>query len=551
MSGLREGPVGNIWFTPEWSGAAQERVEDALNERISLGAYAGGVVDASVALNAATAAGKAVYLPAGEYRLSAPLTKNNTASGEGLVLIGDGMDKTILLCDFSAPSMTGATAQGVINLPAVATLDYLRGTRISGLTIKPKAGTAHTNTHGILANCQFFPVFEHVRVLNMPGSGFYSPLRTDLSTNPDEYQNTLMQFRGCEFDGNEYGWYGESGLGCAGTHIHGSFIVNNRRSGIRAGGVLGIIENCAIGVNGISGSLAGVDTGGIIIDAMNGTTSRNWAVRNCEFESNYNANLWVRSCMGFESENLRLNAQTSGDGGATLRTPVQVLLGDAATSVRSARFKGDVSKSPPTWAASLAMYQLRGADTATTEVIEPVGSASADNSAGFVVLDATSTTGALDGVSMLRSGIWSQSRAWSRTPLARVYPSAGLSIPNATNTTIVCNTELVDNASAHNTATGVYTVPSVGLYRVAASFQVQTPVTGSVITLRVRRSGGTLAERKYVARGAAFETYAIEDIINCATAGDTLSVEIHQNTGASLTLDGGFSAGGITFERIG
>jgi hypothetical protein len=28
-------------------------------------------------------------------------------------------------------------------------------------------------------------------------------------------------------------------------------------------------------------------------------------------------------------------------------------------------------------------------------------------------------------------------------------------------------------------------------------------------------------------------------------------VEIHQNTGASLTLDGGFSAGGITFERIG
>lgn len=551
-----------VGFQQAGTGAVPRTMQDKGRDVVSvLDFYANGVsgvkvdptgaVESSAGFQAAVDTGKAVYVPTGDYWIGAAITKNNNAAGEGLVLTGDGMDKTVLLCDFSAASMTGSTAQGVINLHATVVSDYLRGTRISGLTIKPKPATAHTNTHGILANCQFFPIFEQVRVVGMPGSGFYSPLRTDLSANPDTYQNTLMQFRSCEFDGNEYGWYGESGLGCAATTLKGCYIANSRRSGVRGGGVLGVIENCAIAANGVSGTLAGVDTCGVIIDVMNGTTSRNWSVRNSEFESNYNANLWVRSCAGFESENLRLNSQVSTDAGVTVITPVQVLLGDAGTSVRSARFKGDVSKSTPAWAATLAMYKIRGADTATVDIIEPVGIASSDNTAGFVAFDTSTTTGALDGVHMLRAGIWSQSRSWSKEPLARVYASAGVVIPTGANTIIICNTELVDNASAHNSTTGTFTVPSVGIYRVTASFQTQTPVAAKTIILRIRRSGGALAERKYITRGEAFETYQIDDVINCATAGDTLTVEMNQNTGGNLTLDGGFTAGGITFERVG
>lgn len=366
-----------------------------------------------------------IYTPAGNWLFESPVTVDNNISGSpdpyypdkysaGLRWMGDGMARTQLFCGFSAPSLTGAAALGLINLPAVTPNKFRFGARISDLAIFPAGAIART--HGILISANFLPKIERVKVHLMPGSGVYSPLRTDIMIggvhNTDFYQNSnlvLEQFyaKAC----GQYGFYGESGGGCAGTSIRSSWFYDCYRSGIRMGGVLGEIDGCAIANCGSAGSLAGVDTGGVIIDNLAGNEARNFAIRRCEFESNQNVNLWVRSCFGLDSANLRLNSQFSGDGGVTLKAKTQVLIGGAGTAVRAAKFSGDVSKSNPTGALSalpLSMYKLQGSDVASVEIYEPTGTAGEDNSSGFVMLDTSLSAGVLDGVRMRRQGVWTQ-----------------------------------------------------------------------------------------------------------------------------------------------
>lgn len=365
------------------------------------------------------------YIPAGNWLFESPITYDNSVSGsadpyssdkyaEGVQIFGDGMGKTQLFCGFSAPSFSGAAALGLINLPAVTTDKYRLGARISDLAIYPAGSIA--KTHGILMSANFLPRIERVKVQLMPGSGFYSPLRTDLMIggvhNTDFYQNSnlvLDQFyaKAC----GQYGFFGESGGGCAGTSIRSSWFYDCYRSGIRIGGVLGEIDGCAIANCGVAGSLAGIDTGGIIIDNLAGAEARNFSIKRCEFESNHNFNLWVRSCFGLDSFNLRLNSQHSADGNVSLKSKVHVLLGGSGTAVRAAKFNGDVSKSNPTGPLSalpLSMYKLQGADVAGVEIYEPTGTAGEDNSSGLVLLDTSISTGTLDGVRMRRQGVWSQ-----------------------------------------------------------------------------------------------------------------------------------------------
>ena len=545
------------------TGAVARTTASKLQDSVSVkdfGAVGDGTTDDAAAIQAAINTGKQVFLPAGKYLVKSALTLNNnftsstdpfapTQFDSGLVMLGEGINKTQILCGFSAPALTGATAQGVINLPATVTGKYRLGTIVAELSIFPSGSI--TNTHGILMNANWYAEFNSVRVKGMPGNGFYSPLRTDLSAISDDYQNTVVKFDHCIFDGNYYGWYGESGLGCAATHLTGCLITNNSKSGVRISGVLGLIENCSIGANGNSGTLAGIDTCGIIIDVANaGAQSRNFAVKECEFESNYHANLWVRSCFGFVSENLRLNSQISlsPPSTANLTANIQVLLGDTGGSIRSAKFTGDVSKSPPTWAASLSMYQIYGADTAQVEIYNPYGSASVDNVSGFIVLDTSITTGALDGVRLLNNGIIKQSRSWSHTPLAQGYWASNLTIANNTPTTLVTDTENIDNTNS--LSAGIFTVPTVGNYRVAASIQVQAIAAAVQVYLRIRRSGGTIAQRNYTSTGAAYETFTISEIINCPNSTDTLSVEVSQLTGGNMTITGGAAVGGLSFNLI-
>lgn len=558
---------GGTILDPDASGAGRwERIySGAINVRW-FGAKGDGSTDDATAFNAALAISNDIYAPKGRYVLGAPITLDNLVTGSddpfspnqydaGIRLVGDGMNRTHFYAAFSAPAAAGATAQGLINLTASVVSDKRLGAVLQGFTIFPNSaigGGAITNTHGILINANFFARVEHVRVQSMPGSGIYAPVRTDISSNPDDYQNSVLYVRGSWFNANGlYGVYGESGPGMAATSLENSFFYNNGLSGARIGGVLLHIKNNGFAVNGEDGTLNDVNTCGLLIDALASTNPRNITVENNEFESNFNCNLWVRGASGFVGSNLRLNSQLSPDGGTTLNAPVQVLLGDTGTSVRSARFIANVSKSPPSGtgsSAAIAMYKIRGTDTAQVEIIEPVGIAASDNTSAFVPLDVTTTTGTLDGVRMIRAGIISSTRGHSRSPLLKAYNNASQVVGTGADTTVVFDTEIVDNAAAF--ASNTYTIPSLGFYKIRCDVRTQSPTTASTVVMRLRRGATALKERRFITTAAAFEHYVIEDVINGATAGDTFTCEINQNTGGDVTLDAGFLHNGLIIERI-
>jgi hypothetical protein len=106
MSGLRQGPIGDVWFTPDGVGGEQTLISAALNESVNVrhrGATGGGLVDEAEALQAAAnyaaSIGKSLYIPAGVYLVSTTVT-----IPAAVRVYGDGHAKSIL-----RPTITNGT----------------------------------------------------------------------------------------------------------------------------------------------------------------------------------------------------------------------------------------------------------------------------------------------------------------------------------------------------------------------------------------------------------------------------------------------------------
>lgn len=99
---------GSNWigYTPTGSGAvarsAQEKMRDSISVK-DFGAVGDGVANDTAAIQAAMNVGGTVWFPAGTYKITSPLTRSTT----GLVLIGAGIDATIIIAGstFSGASM--------------------------------------------------------------------------------------------------------------------------------------------------------------------------------------------------------------------------------------------------------------------------------------------------------------------------------------------------------------------------------------------------------------------------------------------------------------
>lgn len=117
------GGAAMVGYTPAGTGAVATTVQSKLRETVSVkdfGAVGNGVSDDTAAIQAAISTNKSVYIPAGDYKVTATLTKTN---GGSLTLFGDGIGVTNIvkyndsdLCQITNTSSGGVISFGEMSL---------------------------------------------------------------------------------------------------------------------------------------------------------------------------------------------------------------------------------------------------------------------------------------------------------------------------------------------------------------------------------------------------------------------------------------------------
>lgn len=246
-----------------------------------------------------------------------------------------------------------------------------------------------------------------------------------------------------------------------------------------------------------------------------------------------------------------------------------------ATPWDSANLASPASTTSPTFTGTPAAPTAT-AGTSTTQIA----------TTAFVLGQASSTMPAMDGAAAVGTGT-TFARAdhvhptdTSRAPLASptftgtvttaalsattlsasgndalVYQNAsGQSIPNASTTTVTNWTKLFDRVNANfNAATGVFTAPATGYYRVSATCQF-VATAGAVSNQMgwvVTANGAVVAQSPYLIEAAGSTPRAVSvDTIVSLSAGQTLTLGLYQNTGAALALSNTAANNWIAINRI-
>ena len=137
----------------------------------------------------------------------------------------------------------------------------------------------------------------------------------------------------------------------------------------------------------------------------------------------------------------------------------------------------------------------------------------------------------------------------TRIVAASYGSSAGQSIPNNTNTTVVFATKNLDTHNGMNTSTGVYTIQVPGTYRVYSSVMHTNNATGAR-RLLIQQSGSNKAYVEALPNASTNFSQVASCVIQ-AVAGDTLQVQVFQNSGGALSLITDATAVTFTIERLG
>jgi hypothetical protein len=318
------------------------------------------------------AAGRQVYLPSGTYIVKGTLSYVTNVQGvPGLKMYGDGIARSIIQC--TAPftmlssgciEMTGVDAT---HLNAYADGGWLRDLMVTA------SGSLPANMAGVSVLGQWRLKIERVRIINMPGDGVYWPLRTDISSNPDQYASVndfLLQDSIDSNNGN--GINEECGLCAAIVTIMNNRIGGNAKDGIVvAGHITNIIGNTIFG-NGSGAPSPSTakqipsDAGGTIeqltTDVANCVGGGVRVVRvqtgpiggvikgNGDFDSNCLYQVWLQSSAIWNIENNRFISH--GNGAVYTQTKlniptVAVKLGYGGTGVSSTAMRSNFIRSDP------------------------------------------------------------------------------------------------------------------------------------------------------------------------------------------------------------
>jgi hypothetical protein len=266
--------------------------------------------------------------------------------------------------------------------------------------------------------------------------------------------------------------------------------------------------------------------------------------------------------------------------GATLN-PVQLLNPAGSTSGQAILSTG--AGTAPAWgnvtatslgaqAANTVVANFTGASASPTAFAMPSCSTSSSalqytSGTGFAcnasINAATlggSALGTSGGTVPLLNGVntWAGNQAFSTftaSAMSRVVSSDTntQSIPNNTLTTITNWTAATNIGSNFVASTGVYTAPATGQYDVRAAFRASAVVVaaGAQFNIAVTVNGSVQCQS-----GSTYEnnvSTVMQANVSCivnATSGQTIVVQIFQNSGSAVSLDGGSATNWMQISRL-
>ncbi|WP_374488579.1 glycosyl hydrolase family 28-related protein [Zoogloea sp.] len=248
---------------------------------LDYGADPSGLRDSSPALNAAiaAAAGRPVILPAGKFRLDAPLRFSPTGSAHvpGLTLLGAGQHLTILQVRHSQ----GAA----ILLDQTPDRSYRFGQygMLAGFTLE---GMNVASGPAIRVSGAWRYQLEDLTVRYFKGNAIEVPWRGDIHTNPDAWQTTLRMSR-VTLDYNQgWGVYSEAATG---------FLLNADDLMVRLNGAGGL--NLTGSARIVGGAIAWNYGPGVVIRKQqpSGANPQISILERIEFDGNTDAHLKVEA----------------------------------------------------------------------------------------------------------------------------------------------------------------------------------------------------------------------------------------------------------------
>lgn len=130
--------------------------------------------------------------------------------------------------------------------------------------------------------------------------------------------------------------------------------------------------------------------------------------------------------------------------------------------------------------------------------------------------------------------------------------SSGQSIPNSVATTLIMANENYDTHNAHDTSTGVFSVPEAGKYSCSCryTFASFTPANQS-LTAQIVKNGVLAAENFYTV-GTTANTYSQQVTFNDAlVTGDQIRCAAFQNTGSSRALAANTAFNEFSCNKVG
>jgi hypothetical protein len=149
---------------------------------------------------------------------------------------------------------------------------------------------------------------------------------------------------------------------------------------------------------------------------------------------------------------------------------------------------------------------------------------------GTIGLDDLSATGTKDSTTFLRGDNTFASAGGTNTPNFHAFLGSSQSIANTTITTVVFDTETYDSASAYDTATGIFTVPSeqAGKYFIAASIR-QSSATNYTVQCRI-----TVNSKSITSTNSNFNSNTVNSsTVYNLSVGDTVKVQTYQDSGST------------------